>query len=282
MIKDELGKRMKENYENRAKTYLTRRMPVILRLDGCHFKNFCKKMKKPYDQTFAMIMQQTTKYLCENIQGVKLGYTQSDEISLLLVDYDNLDTDAWYDYNVQKLCSVSASMATVFFNNFINQYCDTDYDEKRYTSNAKEFKEAIAHEALPTFDSRCFNIPKEEVCNYFIWRQMDAIRNSKASLAQAFYSQKELNNLSAEQMIEKVKAEKNIDWYKLEGEQKWGTVVIKPSYIGADFDNSISEGFIRRLEKLFEGKVWLILTDAPQFKENREVIEKLINPEVEE
>ena len=108
--KDSLGDRMKEYYENRAKTYLTRRTPVIIRLDGKAFHSFTKGLKKPYDTIFHYAMNHTMKYLCENIQCVKVGYTQSDEITLLLTDYDTLTTDAWFDNNVQKICSVSASM----------------------------------------------------------------------------------------------------------------------------------------------------------------------------
>ena len=120
--KDSLGDRMKENYENRAKTYLVRRMPVIIRLDGKAFHTFTRGLKRPYDEIFHNTMNQTMKYLCENIQGCKLGYTQSDEITLLLTDYDTLTTDAWFDNNVQKICSVSASMATMAFNKNLNKY----------------------------------------------------------------------------------------------------------------------------------------------------------------
>ena len=114
--KDSLGDRMKENYENRAKTYLVRRMPVIIRLDGKAFHTFTKAFKKPYDEIFHNTMNATMQYLCENIQGCKVGYTQSDEITLLLTDYDTLTTDAWFGYGVQKMCSVAASMATLAFN----------------------------------------------------------------------------------------------------------------------------------------------------------------------
>lgn len=254
MVKDKLGTRMKENYENRSKNYLTRRMPVIIRLDGCHFHTFCKRFEKPFDKLFATAMQQTTKYLCENIQGVKLGYTQSDEISLLLVDYTNLDTDAWFDYNVQKVCSVSASLATLAFNRFFKELVDEEFHDasaEYYTQHYNALKTGA------TFDSRCFNIPKEEVANYFIWRQQDAIRNSKAALGQANYSQKQLNGLSADQVIEKVSKEKLIDWSDFLGEQKWGSVVQK--------------------SELFNGKTcWLINCDPTQFIECRDFIDELI------
>ena len=114
--RDSLGDRMKKNYENRSKTYLIRRMPVIIRLDGKAFHTFTKGMVKPFDKRLMETMQETTLALCDNIMGCVLGYTQSDEITLVLVDYNNIDTEAWYDYAVQKIASVSASLCTFFFN----------------------------------------------------------------------------------------------------------------------------------------------------------------------
>ena len=114
--KDSLGDRMKEFYENRSKLYLPRRVPVIIRLDGKAFHSFTRGFEKPFDNVFVKAMQQTMKYLCENIEGCVLGYTQSDEITLVLCDYKKLTSQAWFDNNIQKICSVSASMATMAFN----------------------------------------------------------------------------------------------------------------------------------------------------------------------
>lgn len=227
-----LADRMKTYYENRSQTYLTRYTPVIIRLDGCHFHTFAKKFDKPFDRIFAKTMQDTTKYLCEKIQGVKFAYTESDEISLLLVDYDRNDlskqTEAWFDYRVQKIVSVSASLATLAFNKFFvdnleDTIIDTDDVKGKRLYNA--YHKAIEEGA--TFDSRAFNLPKEEVGNYFVWRQVDAIRNSKSALGQANYSQKVLNGLSSNQIIEKCKEELGIDWNDFKGEQKWGSIVTK-------------------------------------------------------
>lgn len=118
MDKTTIGDRMKNNYENITRYYLTRRMPVIIRIDGKAFHTFTKGFKKPFDDILVKTMQDTMKYLCENIQGCVLGYTQSDEISLVLTDYAELTTDAWFGNNLQKMCSVSASMATMAFNKF--------------------------------------------------------------------------------------------------------------------------------------------------------------------
>ena len=115
MKKDNLGTRMK-GYEYIPRTYLTKRIPVIIRLDGKAFHTFTKGMKRPFDEILIKTMQDTAKYLCENIQGVKLAYTQSDEITLLLTDFEDINTQGWFDYNIQKMVSVSASMATLAFN----------------------------------------------------------------------------------------------------------------------------------------------------------------------
>ena len=101
-VRDELGNRMKEYYENIPKTKLRRRCPTILRIDGKSFHTFARNFQKPFDEILIISMQETMKYLCENIQGCVLGYTQSDEITLVLIDYKKLTSQAWFDYEVQK------------------------------------------------------------------------------------------------------------------------------------------------------------------------------------
>lgn len=101
----DLETRMK-TYENVPKNKLMRRCPVAIRLDGCHFKSFTKGFDKPFDNVFMKSMQETMKYLCENVQGCVMGYTQSDEITLILVDYEHLNSEAWFDDEVEKICSV--------------------------------------------------------------------------------------------------------------------------------------------------------------------------------
>ena len=154
MKKDPIGDRMKKNYENRARTYLTRRTPVIIRLDGKAFHTLTRDCEKPFDDRFGWAMQKTGSMLVHLIQGCLCAYVQSDEISLLLTDYRRFNTEAWFDYNLQKIVSVSAAMATAYF----NEYYDSD--------------------RIAFFDSRAFNLPREEVNNYFVWRQKDWIRNS--------------------------------------------------------------------------------------------------------
>ena len=247
MVADKIGNRFKEYYENRSKTYLMRRSNVIVRIDGCHFHNYCKGLQKPFDPIFIKTMQQTTKSLCENIQGCKIGYVESDEISLLLTDYDTLQTDAWFNYSVQKICSVSASMAALFFNK---------YWQKNVVELSAFYKSKSELGAY--FDARAFNLPKEEVTNYFIWRQNDATRNSIQSLAQANFSQKQIHSMNNSQLQDKLHEEKGINWNDCKTVEKRGSCVIHV------FDKSINRS------------KWIIDEEIPIFTQNRDYIENIL------
>jgi len=220
MMKDDLGARIKENYEKRARSYLTRRTPVIIRIDGKAFHTFCKRFEKPYDEFLNEALNNVMKYLCENIQGTKFAERHSDEISLLLTDYDTYETDCWFDYNTQKICSVSASMATAEFcrNLVLGQLC------KEFTGQNDILN---LNESFPNFDARCFNLPEAEISNYFYWRMLDAKRSSVNMLAQCNFSHKSLQGLSCNEMQEKLWQEKQINWAKLPQGQKIGFICEK-------------------------------------------------------
>ena len=253
-MKNNLGDRMKENYENRAKTKLLRRTPVIIRLDGKAFHTFTRGFKKPFDDILTEAMQQTMLTLCKEIQGCVLGYTQSDEITLVLTDYKKLETAAWFDYDVQKICSVSASIATLVFNRSFAKQCAL-YVPSYSTDINNAHINSIYNGAL--FDSRCFNVPKEEVTNCILWRQQDAIRNSINSVGQINFSHKELQGLSTDQILKKLLEEKQIDWNKIPVHLQRGSCCIKREVNGIDS--------------------WFIDTKIPIFKgEDRNYIEKLI------
>lgn len=165
-IKDSLGDRMK-GYENVSRNYLTRRIPAIIRIDGKAFHTFTRGMKKPFDRILMSAMQDVMKYLCENIQGCVFGYTQSDEITLVLTDYEKITTDAWFGYNIQKMSSIAASMASVAFNKFfrkaINDYVNTDYsgdEERRYY--LPTLQKAVDNGAV--FDARAFGYGRRLRC----------------------------------------------------------------------------------------------------------------------
>lgn len=136
----DLSKRMKE-YEERNRMYLQRRIPVIIRVDMRAGHTFLRGFATPFDEIFMKSMQETAKYLCENIQNCKLSYQQSDEITLLLVDYDKLNTDCFFDYRVDKLCSIAASMATMAFNNIFSKYVKEFDLELAYNDNGIDTEE---------------------------------------------------------------------------------------------------------------------------------------------
>lgn len=263
LVNDELGKRMKEYYEAIPKTKLMRRMPVIIRLDGKAFHTFTRGFNKPFDEVLIKSMQKTMEYLCKNIQGCVLGYTQSDEITLVLVDYQKLNSEAWFDYEVQKMCSVAASMATMAFNRFFREevYKDLTIPSVRYNW----YVAAIDKGAM--FDARCFNIPKEEVTNCIYWRQLDATRNSIQMVGQANFSHKELHGKSCNMIQDMLMTEKGINWNNLPIYQKRGSCCIKTPTFHYDEEN----------DKINARLQWTIDNEIPIFKgEDREYIDKLV------
>lgn len=236
-VHDDLGTRMKEFYEQVPKTRLVRRMPVAIRIDGKAFHTFTRGFRKPFDYILIKTMQETTKYLCEHIQGCVFGYTQSDEITLILIDYQRLNSSAWFDYEVQKLCSISASMATMAFNKYFAENVANEVLEYRMSmvpqcvemqQEMKEYHDTLraAVNKGAMFDARCFNIPKEEVTNLVYWRQLDATRNSIQMVGQANFSHSELQNKSCNMIQDMLHEQKGINWNDYPTVCKRGTAVV--------------------------------------------------------
>ena len=236
MDKTSLGDRMK-GYEKAPQQKLMTKTPVVLRLDGKAFHTYTKGCDRPYDEDLHKVREETMIYLCENIQGVLFGYSQSDEISLVLKDWDTYQTNAWFDNKIQKLCSVSASMCTAEFNR-----AGWVLDGDRVTGSDK-----FSHKTA-LFDARCFNLPHHEVINYLIWRQQDWERNSVQMLAQRLYPHKELQGWSCKALITRIEEEYGIVWGGLESWKKRG------------------EFWSRRD----------VFHDTPIFKDNREVLQLMI------
>ena len=269
-VKDELGTRMKEFYESVPKTRLVRRMPVAIRLDGKAFHTFTRGFEKPFDEVLGKSMRETMKYLCENIQGCVLGYTQSDEITLILVDYQNLNSCAWFDYEVQKMCSIAASMATMAFNKFFTKNVNYFEMTHEYDDTINEYCTTLvnAAEKGAMFDARVFNIPKEEVYNLIYWRQLDATRNSIQMVGQANFSHKELQKKSCNMIQEMLFAEKGINWNDYPTHLKRGSCCIKTTIQNPNVD--IKDG-------AYPKSIWMIDLDIPIFKgDGRQYIDKLI------
>lgn len=295
----DLDIRMKQYYENIPKTKLMRRCPVIIRIDGRSFHTFASKFKHLFDDILIKTMQDTTRYLCENIQGCVLGYTQSDEITLVLVDYKKFTSAAWFDYEVEKLCSISASMATKAFNkafvknvyeSFKDKITDTEFVAAMLYGEYPEHidKELFVYlEAVykgAETDSRCFNIPKEEVTNCVYWRQDDASKNSIQMVGQANFSHSELQHKSRNDIQDMLMTQKDINWNDFPVYQKRGSCCIKEEYWidknnGAEFGEGYSEVLNRKggAEDAVKRSRWVIDKNIPIFKgEDRKYIDDLV------
>lgn len=195
---------MKHQYEDRTRYCLPRRTYTIIRIDGKAFHTYTKGFDKPFDFRLMEWMDYAAKRLCAQVSGCRLAYGQSDEYSFLLTDFATPHTEAWFDGNIQKIVSVSASIFTQAFN------------EK--SSNA----------GPATFDARVFTIPdKTEVENYFIWRQQDATRNAIQSVGQAHFSPKQLHSKNVSQIQEMLFQEKKINFNDFPTNAKRGRVIKK-------------------------------------------------------
>lgn len=269
-----IGDRMKD-YENISRIYLTKRSAVIIRIDGKAFHSFTKGFCRPFDNLLMNTMRKTAQYLCENISGCKLAYIQSDEISLLLTDYDTKDTQPWFDNNLQKLVSVSASMATMAFNKFIckdylEEFQERWSKEKKYSDQESSkliaYDQAVqaAIEKGAMFDSRAFVIPKEEVCNYFIWRQQDATRNSILMVSQYYFSHSEMQGKTCDILQDMLFKKFQVNWNDYPTDQKRGSCVIRvPAEINGVQRNK-----------------WTVDVNIPIFTQDRKYIDKLVFKEL--
>ena len=283
----DLANRMKE-YEKRNQYYLQKRTPVAIRVDGRSFHTFTKGFKRPFDDILMKSMQETAKYMCENIQGAKFAYVQSDEITIILVDYDTLETDCWFNYRTDKLCSISASIATMAFNRVFVKNVDEwgrltfpNWDEGGTNEEVDvdllklngAYQRAIGKGAM--FDARCFNIPKEEVTNLIYWRQLDATRNSIQMVGQANFSHKELQNKSCNDIQDMLHEQKGINWNDYPTVCKRGTACIKNRKIIEYLDEF--KVTAKLIDSTKTENSWIIDTEMPILKgEDRAYIDDLI------
>jgi tRNA(His) 5'-end guanylyltransferase len=236
---DEFGTRMK-TYEFTFRHYLPKRLPVLLRIDGCHFHSYTKGLHKPFDERLVHAFWETGKHLANELMGCKIIYHQSDELSILLTNNEKLTTEAWFDNNLQKIISVTASIATAKFNEVI--------------------REDLREQKLATFDCRAWILPPEEVANYFLWRQMDASKNSISMVAQSYFSAKQLHRLNVKEMKEKLIVEKNLDWDNLPTWQKRGACITKQTYLKDNVNRNR----------------WIVDKEIPIFSNDREYIEQYL------
>lgn len=248
-MRDDLGDRMKRSYETRTRFFLPRRTFTLIRVDGRAFYNYTRTCARPFDIDLMADMDATAVALCQEISGARLAYVQSDEISVLATDFESTQTEAWFDGNIQKMASISASVATAAFN------------------AARLQRGIVGPWAL--FDSRVWTIPdRQEVFNYFVWRQQDASRNSVAMSARAHFSAKQLDRLTYNQMQELLWQEKQVNWNDMPVGFKRGRVIVPvPEVSDIEYidrrtrEKRIAAGVVRRS--------WAVV-EPPIFTQDRE------------
>jgi tRNA(His) guanylyltransferase len=244
----DLSDRMKR-HEAASQLTLTPKMPLIVRVDGRAFHALTRHCQKPFDKQLIECMAQTAVALCQEIDGAQLAYVQSDEISVLAVDYATPDSAPWFGGNVQKIVSVAASIAMVAFNRWGQE-------------------NGFQLPSWAMFDARVFVLPRDEVVNYFIWRQQDWIRNSLNMLARFYFSQQEVHRLTRGQLHDKLFTEKGVNWAHLPTHLKNGTCVYKmPHVVRA---STSSEADVIRA-------AWTIDREPPVFTRDRAYIERHVN-----
>lgn len=275
MDHSDIGARMKA-YENCYRIYLPKRQAVIVRIDGRAFHSFTKSFNRPYDALFASCMWNTTRQLCENISGCVFGYTQSDEISLVLVDYKNINTEPWFGNNLQKIVSISASMATYFFKKIFEEAIRDEYLNWYTTGTVNDEKEKLLNQhtqaynnKLCVFDARAFIIPREEVSNYIYWRQLDCVRNSIQLAGQAYFSHKQLQNKNCDQIQEMLWQEHQVNWSKYPTWFKNGVAIYKQPREIYHKNEDGTQSFIVRDK-------WTIGLEMPMVSQNPDFINKWV------
>jgi len=235
-----------KQYELSSEIFLVPRSPIIIRVDGCHFSSYTKKFDKPWDPAIRHGMIETSSALIKQISGAEFAYTQSDEISILINPYRKFNTQPWFGSKLSKVVSVSASIATAAFNKAVLEFI------------LASGKSVPKNPAL--FDCRAFVVPREDVVNYYYWRQLDTIRNSVSSLAQANFSHKQLMNKTCKEMKLMLK-NKGIDWDKLSDWEKLGICLCRAK-------ETSDSGSIR--SKIYAS------SETPIFSEDSLIIEKAL------
>jgi len=235
-----LGDDIKNFYENRYRLFLPRHTPVLMRLDGKAFHTLTKNCARPFDSFLSDCMDSTAIRLCKEIMGAKCAYVQSDEITILITDYAKQGTEAWFDYNLAKMCSISSSVASV---EFTNLFGNNGY-----------------------FDSRVFSVPREMVAKNFSWRQRDWFRNSLQMYSRSFYSHKDLMNKNQTDMHEMLH-DKGENWANLEDRWKNGRFIVRVQ----------KTKWIESIQEEKEVMEWQVLPECPIFQtQDDEVINELL------
>ena len=275
-----LGNRMKE-YEGLTRFKLSKEYPMIIRLDGNAFHTFTRGFEKPFDKILRESMQDTAQYLLENIPGSQCAYHQSDEISILVTNYQLSNREPWFDNNINKINSITASMATLAFNRiFLKKIKEkigiVEWNEAKVYASDGLVAKMKASEVGALFDSRVFILPKDEVANYFIWRQQDAIKNSISMVAQSLFSHKSLQGMNGPEMVERMKSEMGIIYDEAYSViERRGSIVHRLQPVELEKTIILKTNNTTKLIK-YTRSAWGVDDNIPIFKDNKEYIERFL------
>lgn len=208
---DTLGDRIKK-YEKTTNYRLLPKSPLFIRIDGRAFHTFTRGCDKPFDKVLIDAMVYAAQMTAKEMSGFKLAYVQSDEATFMLSDYDSFETQGWFDYELNKVVSISASAFTAYFNSYWFNHKEAG---RGYAGTDGESK-------LAMFDSRAFTVPIDDAPNAFIWRQRDWERNAVQMMARSMYSHKQCEGKKIPELLEMISQKEA--WYNdLKPQLKNGT-----------------------------------------------------------
>jgi tRNA(His) 5'-end guanylyltransferase len=242
MTRDSLGDRMKQNYERPARATLPLRMPVMLRVDGKAFHTYCRDLVRPFDESFMAAMDACAVAICTEAQGAVIAYVQSDEINILLHNYKRLDTAAWFNNDLQKIVSVSASIASMTM-----------------TAASVDLFGRIRPAA---FDARAFVLPESEVANAFLWREQDAARNSVTMVAQTMFRESELIGRTTAERQEMIFQKSGKNWNDLPTHMRRGRCIVRETKVATRNGVEVTRS------------QWVVDREIPLFSKDRDYIER--------
>ncbi len=246
--KDLFGNRMKM-YEACSSVHLIPGTPKIMRLDGKSFHTWSKGCERPYDWNIMSAMAEGAKTVMKEIGGsARFAYIQSDEVSIVINDKPRIESSPWFDNNLVKMASVSAAIMAVNF---------TQSFHLSRKPVPLENSDKLFHPAWKPayFDARIFQVPNIwEMHNAILWRQFDAIKNSKSQYARHYFSQKQVHEKNGDQKVQMMKDQHGFDWHTAPTWTKRGIVVRRGTMGKFEIDMEIPEFKVDKdyLAKLYE------------------------------
>lgn len=267
-------------YQNRRNYIIDNDKYIIAHIDGRSFSNMVKnKFNKPFDDSFIDMMNQTAEYLCENVQGCQIAYVQSDEISLL-IKKTNPKGEIFFDGRLCKMQSIIASLATAKFNQLMmvynitkDNYFFTKEDTADTIYDIVDAVDVITKSPLYQFDCKVWDVDNaNDAMAWFLFRNIDCIRNSKQQAAQAYLSHKELMKLDTDKQIALLLEKTNVDWYSYDDGKKYGRLIYK---VEEDFETVVKGNIIKYTRNKFKANNGFDLT----IEENRNKLKNILNIE---